>query len=126
MPLSQSFICLFAGILGIVLYLFVVKIPSALQHSKVANVNAGIADYFAHDYPSVIASLISVIIGVICADEFLRWQPAAQGYLKIIFAFYGFTGSSILIAIFGKFNKYINSIVDIKTDIADNKVPTVS
>lgn len=126
MPLSQTFICLLTGILGIMLHLFVVKIPSALERSKVANVNAGIIDYLEHDWIGIAASFIAVIIGVVCIDEFLKWQPAAQSYLKIGFAFYGFTGSSLLLAVFGKFSKYLNGIVDVKTDIADDKTTVVS
>jgi hypothetical protein len=113
--------CLVCGFLGVLFHIFVVKLPSALQRAKVANVQATIIDYFAHDWVAIAASFITVIVFVVCLDEFVNWQPDAVKYIKALFVFIGFTGSSILIAALGKFSKTLNGIIDVKTDVADGK-----
>jgi hypothetical protein len=113
--------CLALGILGLLFHLFAMKIPAVRSRAKAANMPFTLKAYFAEDYPAVIASLITVIIAVLCVDELVGYKPAIMDYLKFFFVFVGFTGSSILISVLGRFDASIKTIVDVKTDIADGK-----
>lgn len=109
------------GVLGILFHIFVVKIPSLRRRSAVANEKFSLKGYFIDDYPAIIASFITVAVCILTLDELIGYRPSLLKYVKYFFFFVGYTGSSILLAVLSKTSKAINSVVDIKTDIADNK-----
>lgn len=113
--------CFVAGLLGILFHVFVVKLPSVKARAKAANVEFSIKSYFQDDWVALGAALITVLIAVFALDELLGYRPNVLKYIKYLFFFVGFTGSSLLIALLGKTTKAINDIVDVKTDIADGK-----
>ena len=111
--------CALSAILGMAAYVFIVKIPSAMSKAKAANVTFSMGDYFSTEWVSLAGNIVSIAIALLILGEVLKFKPELQGWIITIFAFYGFTGSSLLIAIFGQVSKKINSIVDIKTNVAD-------
>ena len=120
-PLELYFQTLAAGILGIAFHIFAVKLPSVKARSQAANLQFSIRSYFKDDWIAIGASVITLLLAILTLDEILGYKPALLRYIKYFFFFIGFTGSSILIAILGKTNKAINAVVDIKTNIADQK-----
>jgi hypothetical protein len=116
--------CFFAGLLGVLFHVFAVKIPAVKSRTKAANLVFTYKEYLNDDLAGIFASLLTVMILLITLDELIAFKPAVIPYLKFGFVFVGFTGSSILIAILGKAQGKINSIVDIKTNIADRITPT--
>lgn len=117
---TQTYIVCFAlGILGVLLHIFGMKLPAVRKRAKDANLPFTIKDYLSEDYPAIIASMITVVIAVLIIDEMVGYNPSYMRYIKFFFAFIGYTGSSILIGAFGKFDKGISAIVDAKTNELD-------
>lgn len=116
---THYILCFCAGILGISFHIFAIKLPSLQRRAKVANTKFSLKDYFADDWVSLGASIITVLIAILALDELLGYRPNLLGYIKYFFFFVGFTGSSILVSLLGKTDKAINAIIDTKTDIAD-------
>ncbi len=111
--------CALAAILGMAAYVFIVKIPAAITKAKAANVTFSMNDYFSTEWPTLAGNIASIAIALLILGEVLKFKPELQGWIITIFAFYGFTGSSILLAIFGQVSKKLNTIIDIKTNTAD-------
>jgi len=123
---TQTYIlCAVASFMGMLFHVFALKIPSAKTRATAANIKFSIGDYFSSEWPAIAANIASIVIGLLIAGEALKFKPEMQGWIITISAFYGFTGSSLLIAIFGQVSKKINSVVDTKTNVADgSSAPT--
>ena len=113
--------CFLAGLLGILFYIFAIKIPSVRQRSKVANMPFKISEYLQDDLAPIMTSVLTVLILLVVLDELVAFKPVVVPYLKAGFVFVGYTGSSVLVALLGKATAKINEIVDVKTDKADGK-----
>lgn len=113
--------CALTGLLGIGLHLFAFKIPAERKRSKAANVSFILLNYLKEDIYAIVASFITLTISIIAIDEIVGYKPSVMNFIKLFFAFIGYTGSSIMISLFGQFGKKIQQIVDVKTDIADEK-----
>lgn len=113
-------IYLYAGVLGILLHILAVKIPSIKAKSKVANLQFKLKDYLNDDWPAMLASLVSVGIMIVGLNELLQLRPELTRYVRWLFIFVGFTGSSIIQAGLSVANQKIMKIIDYKTNVADN------
>ena len=113
--------CFIGGLIGMLFYLFAIKLPAIRKRALAANLPFSIKGYFKDDYLSVIASLISIIALVWTLDEIIGYNPSFMRYIKFFFIFIGYTGSSVLVNVLGKFDKEVQRIVDIKTNISDGK-----
>lgn len=113
--------CTFLGLLGVAFHLFAIKIPAAKKRAETANIPFHLSQYLSNDVWAIISSVITVVIAVFLLDEIIGYNPSFIRYVKFGFVFVGYTGSSLLISILGKFDKSVSSVVDIKTDIADGK-----
>ena len=113
-------VCFAVALLGMLLQT-ILKMKSLQDKAKVANMEYNPYSYFKQDWLSISASLVTIILFLFFVDNILKWKPAVVDYIKIGFAFVGYTGSDIASRIFGVVNKRINSVIDAKTDIADNK-----
>jgi hypothetical protein len=70
---------------------------------------------------SITASILTIILFLLFLDNILKWKPVIVDYIKIGFAFVGYTGSDIASRLFSVVNKKINDVIDVKTNIADAK-----
>jgi hypothetical protein len=95
------------------------KLKSLQDKARLANVEFKVFQYFKNDWLSITASVLTVVMFLFFIDNILVWKPAVADYLKIGFAFVGYTGSDIASRIFGVVNKKINSAIDYKTTVAD-------
>lgn len=118
---TQYIYCFIAGVLGIMFHVFAVKLPALKRRSEVANKQFSIRDYFADDWIGLGSSIIAVLFAVLALKEIVEYRPGVVKYVKYLFFFVGFTGSSILLAVLSKTDKAINALVDKKTNIADKK-----
>lgn len=98
----------------------VLKMKSLQDKARVANVEFKIRQYFINDWLSISASVLTIIMFLLFLDNILKWKPAIVDYIKIGFAFVGYTGSDIASRLFGVVNKKINNVIDEKSNIADN------
>lgn len=97
----------------------VLKMKSLQDKARAANMAFKPGQYFSEDWLSITASILTIILFLLFLDNILNWKPAIVDYVKIGFAFVGYTGSDIASRLFGVVNKKINNVIDAKTNIAD-------
>lgn len=120
-PISYI-VCFSVGVIGMALQT-VLKIKSLQDKARVANMPFKASSYFKEDWLSVVASLLTIILFLFFIDNITKWKPETVKFLKIGFAFIGYTGSDVASRLFSVVSKKINSVIDIKTDIADGITP---
>jgi hypothetical protein len=114
-----DYIILFViGTLGQIFHL-VTKAQSVKESAKVGNALFDYVTFLKDEAMAIISTLTMLVICICLVDSFLVYQPSAQPYLKVIFVFLGYTGSSLLISAMGKAQTRVNAIIDEKTNIAD-------
>lgn len=113
--------CVLAGVLGIAFHIAAIKLPALKQRSEAANKPFSALDYFKDDWVTILGSVLTVAIFLLILDEVVHFNPIIMDYVKFFFAFVGFVGSSILQKAFSKTEKKILQVIDVKTNIADNK-----
>lgn len=96
------------------------KMKSLQDKARAANVEFKIRQYFSNDWLSIVASILTIIMFLLFLDNIMKWKPVIVDYVKIGFAFIGYTGSDIASRLFSVVNKKINDVIDTKTNIADN------
>ena len=111
-----------AGTLGILFHVFVMKLPAIKKRAEAANTTLSLKDYLKTDWLSLASSFLTLIICVYIIDEITKFRPSILEWIKFFFLFIGYTGSSILQSALGRADKEIRNIVDVKTNIADNKI----
>lgn len=117
----QLYLQLFAvALVGMALHT-VLKMKSLHDKARLANVEFKISQYFKNDWLSITASLLTIIMFLFFIDSIVKWQPKAANYLRIGFAFVGYTGSDIASRLFSVVNKKINTAIDYKTTVADRQ-----
>ena len=109
-----------AGTLGVLLQIFAVKIPSLKKQFASSNTVFKFSAYLADDWYAIVASFVSLGILIVGLDEVLGLKPELVNYVKWMFIFVGYTGSSIIQYVLSLTSKKINAVIDIKTNIADN------
>ena len=110
--------CFIVALVGMALQT-ALKMKSLQDKARAANVEFKAGQYFKNDWLSISASILTIIMFMLFMDNILNWKPAIIDYVKIGFAFVGYTGSDIASRLFGVLNKKINSVIDTKTNIAD-------
>lgn len=125
MTTQMYVLCAVAAFTGMLLHVFAIKIPSAKTRATAANIKFYVKDYFQSEWPAIAANIACIVIGLLIVGEAIKYKPEIQGYIITLSAFYGFTGSTLLLAIFGQVSKKINAVVDVKTNTADgSSAPT--
>lgn len=123
--MSDTLIYLSAGSLGVLLQVLL-KIGSLKKTSKAANMQFVFSKYLQDDWPTILASFVSVGLCIFFIPDLLALKPDALKYGRIGFGFVGFTGSSIVQGIFSATSKKLLNVIDIKTNIADGVVPPIT
>ena len=118
MSLKLYLTCFVIALVGQLLF-NVLKIKGIQDKAAASKIQFSIGDYFKKDWLSILASMITVVLLLMCLDSLLKWKPEVVDYIKPIFAFVGYTGSDIASRIFGVMNKRINEAISYKSDIAN-------
>lgn len=113
--------CVLMFLLGQAAHLFLIKIPAIKEKSRVANKSFAWKDWWACDWNVVIGTQVVGALVIFGLDEIVNWKPEVLDYVKWFFAGVGAFGSTIAMAKMSQFDKSINKVIDIKTDIADGK-----
>jgi hypothetical protein len=124
MTIQLYIICFVVAILGMALQT-ILKLRSIKTKAALANVSFNPLTYFKEDWLSIAASLITIILTLFFVSEILNWNALVINYVKIGFAFVGYTGSDIMSRLFSVVNARINSAIDYKTTIADTATGTL-
>lgn len=113
--------CSILGLIGIA-FQTLIKINKLQTQSKLANHAFKIRDYFENDWTTILLNLLTLAVAVISIDEVVKYKPQVVSFIKWFFFFIGYTGSSILNSLLSKTQDGLNKIIDIKSNIADNKI----
>lgn len=120
---SQLYItCFVVAMLGMALQT-ALRIKGLQDKARSANIEFRISYYFKQDWLSITASLLTIAMCMFFVTDILNWRPDIINYIKIGFAFVGYTGSDIASRIFGVITKRINNIIDIKSGVSDTIEP---
>lgn len=106
------------SLLGMVLQMLL-KIKSIQEKAKKANVIFSIKEYLRDDWVSHGISLVTIIMFMFFITELVNFNAIVSKYLKIGFAFVGYSSADIASRIFSVVNKRVNNAIDYKTTIAD-------
>lgn len=120
-PLVSYFL---GGSLGVLLQILL-KIQQLKKQSKIANHIFSFKEYFSDDWISILTSFVSVGVAIYTMDELINAKPQLAEYIKWFFIFVGFSGSSLIQSVLSVTARKIDSIIDIKTNIADDIHPAV-
>ncbi len=121
MTIAMYLWCFVAGLLGMALQVFL-KLKSLADKSRVGNVSFNPGDYFRKDWLSLGASVTTILIALVVTDELIGFNELVLQYIRLGFAFVGYTGADIASRVFGVMSNQINKVIDYKTDVADGKV----
>jgi hypothetical protein len=114
-------ILMLAGLAG-VLFHCLLKLNSLLQDARVGNVDfRPVRDYWIKDAVSILLSFLSVGIWYLVFGEVGNKYKGLQEFKVTSFVVMGMIGSYIIQLVMSKAKKQIRSVIDKKTDIADNK-----
>jgi hypothetical protein len=116
--------CFAVAFVGMILQALL-KIKSIQEKAIKANVQFSAKEYLFGDWVSHLASLTTIVMFMFFIDEVTNFYAKAANYLKVGFAFVGYTGSDIASRLFSSVNKRINNAIDHKTSIADETTGTL-
>src|SRR5688572_3007530 len=111
MNLKLYIICFIVALVGMALQTLL-KMKSLQDKSKAANVEFKPSQYFKEDWISITASILTIVMFLLFLDNILKWRADIVNYVKVGFAFVGYTGSDIASRLFGVLNKKINNVID--------------
>lgn len=115
-----------AGILGILLNVFLVKIPRLKILGKAANHPFTLKEYLNDDWVVLVGNLLTVLAIIFGWKEIIGIKPVLENYAILVFISVGFIGSSIALAAFSIATKKLTSVIDIKANLADGINPVVN
>jgi archaellum biogenesis protein FlaJ (TadC family) len=118
MTLILYLTCFFVALIGMALQV-ALKIKALNDKALAANICFKTTDFFKQDYWSLIASILTIVLFLFFLTDILKWQPAVINYVKIGFAFIGYTGSDIASRLFSVVNGKINDVINAKSNTAD-------
>ncbi|MEO9145077.1 MAG: hypothetical protein ABI237_05920 [Ginsengibacter sp.] len=123
--MNENLIYILSGTGGVLLQV-IIKITSLKKQSAAANMQFVFKKYLADDWLTILGSFVTVGLFAMFLPEIVAINPVALKFARIGFAFIGFTGSSIAQSLFSATSKKILSVIDIKTNIADDVEPPVT
>jgi len=118
MTALDYFILFFIAFLGMLLQMLL-KARSIQDKAKKANVVFSFKEYFFGDWISHGVSIVTILMFMFFISEAINFHPAVANYLKIGFAFVGYSSADIASRIFSVVNKRVNNAIDYKTTQAD-------
>ena len=97
------------------------KIKAIKEKAVKNNVQFSAKDYIVDDWISHSASVTTIFLFLFFVDEFTNINASVINYVKIGFAFVGYTGSDVASRLFSVVNKRVNDSIGYKANIADIK-----
>lgn len=113
------------ALIGMVLQALL-KIKSIQDKARKANVKFSPKEYILEDWVSHLASFTTIIMFLFFVEEIVNVDHRALGFMKVGFAFVGYTGSDIASRLFSVVNRRINNAIDFKTTQADQANGTIN
>lgn len=111
-------------ILGQLLQLFWLKIPSLKKRAKAANYKFSASEYWKEDWYLIIGTQVAGAMAIIGLDQIVHWKPDVLEYVKWFFGGFGAFGSSVVLSKLSSYEKTLSGIIDVKTNISDSVMAT--
>lgn len=121
--MREDFIYFLCGFLGMTVQ-FLQGLQSLKQTAKAANFTFVFKKYLQDDIIVILTTIATIFLFILFLPNFLQIRPDSIKIARIVFGLVGWTGSDILQLVFSPTKKKIMDIIDIKTNIADNKTQT--
>lgn len=112
-----------ATFLGI-LFQIITKMMKTQNLYEISNEPFVYFKFFKKEGLSISLSIVSAAILFILFPEIVNYKPFIGEWQRLFFTMSGAMGSWILSQIFGKSRKYITSVIDAKTNVADGIQPS--
>ncbi len=112
--------CFLVAFIGMLLQA-TLKAVSIQKKAKLANVEFKFIHYLTQDWLSHLASVLTIFLFLFFIDEFVNFNAKVADFLKIGFAFVGYTGADIASRLFSVVNSRVNAAIDYKTTLADTQ-----
>jgi hypothetical protein len=100
--------------------------PSYKSKCLAANKPFSVIEYFKLDGLRILGSITTIAVLMAIWDEWIGWNPFVLKYAKSLFVFVGFSGSSLLLGIFGVASKKVTDLLSLKANAFDNVTGSVS
>lgn len=121
MTLSLYLQCGLMYIIGQALHLFVFKIPAAKARAANGNIEFSFKQYWNSDWHLIIANQLMGVMVLIGLDQLIHFRPDIMNYIKWFFAAVGYMGSSAILSKFSQYEKAIQGVIDIKTNLLNRE-----
>lgn len=116
----QSLTLIICGLAGVFFHCCF-KANSLKNQAKVANVSDfSVWTYIREDYLSIMSSFLSVLIWLLIFGEVAAQYPKLENFQRGTFILMGGSGSYLIQYFFSTAEKKITSVIDHKTNVADN------
>lgn len=119
MSISLYIQCIAMYILGQALCLMLFTVPLLKEKCRIANKKFSWSEWWDCDWNMVIGSFAFMVALTIGIDEIIGWKPSVLNYIEWFYLIAGAFGTSIIQERWGSFKKGINSLLDVKSNIAD-------
>lgn len=112
---------LLAGLLGISFF-FLGQANVVRKDFKAAGQPFLPSKFLRDELISILIHVVAVLILAVTVNEWKSYSPVVQKYITCIFALGGIIGPWLISLISSTSKKYINKVVDIKSNIVDNEL----
>jgi len=110
----------YAIFIGIALQL-IYKAFKLKSKAKISNEKFSVVTWVKDDYLALILNVLSPFVVLYIGDEWLDYELGIVAkYMKSIYVFVGFSGSTVIMGFLSVADKKYNKIIDNKTNIADH------
>jgi L-cystine uptake protein TcyP (sodium:dicarboxylate symporter family) len=109
------------ALLGLALQLLL-KYKSLKDKATKSNVALNFWEFVKQDFLSILATIVMIIIFVFVLDDIVNLHVKAIYWVKFLFVFAGYTGSDLILRLFGVTNRKLNNIIDKETGQSMDKI----
>lgn len=102
--------CFAVALIGMALQT-VLKMKSLDSKAKAAGITFKPTDYFKEDWLSITASILTIFMFLFFISDIMHFSPNTINYIRVLFAFVGYTGSDIASRLFSEINKRFNNTI---------------
>lgn len=119
MTLSLYLQCCLMYLLGQAVDLFLTKVPEYKKLYLKANEEFMWKRYWQSDWYLILGTQAFGAMLILGLDQVIAWKPAILEYVKWFFGGIGWGGSSFILSKWSACKKYIEGVIDFKTNKAD-------
>ena len=109
--------CIAMFVCGQALYLLFIKIPAARTRAEKLNKDFTLKEYWSKDWNLIVGMPVVAAMLILGLQELVHWKAELLEYIRWFFGFVGMGGSSFIIGKYSSYEKMLNRIMDIQSDV---------